>query len=173
MVPTSRHMWNLIMSRPFPAEVMASIQIPRSYKEAITGKDARFWRGAMATEMIDLHAKWDLPGSGAAERSKLRQHGYLGSRPRLFGIFDLDNPGPAAIEHLVQQTEGVRIRGVTTVECDPCGKAKVRRQIRRTPRANDEGPGERLAIIFQSYDGDSITKEITAFNALLVLRMGQ
>ncbi|CCE32516.1 uncharacterized protein CPUR_06376 [Claviceps purpurea 20.1] len=40
----------------FPAEVIAGIQIPRSYKEAISGKDAEFWRGAMATEMLNLHA---------------------------------------------------------------------------------------------------------------------
>jgi len=41
----------------------------------------------------------------------------------------LGHPGPAAIEHLIRQSEGVRIKGVTTVECDACGRAKSRRQI--------------------------------------------
>ena len=70
----------------------------------------------------------------------------------------LGHPGPAAIEHLVQQAEGVRVKGVTTVQCDSCGRAKLRRQISRAPRTNDEGPGERLAIDFHSYE-TSISKE--------------
>ena len=71
----------------------------------------------------------------------------------------LGHPGPAAIEHLVHQSEGVRIKGVTTVECDACGRAKSRRQIRRTPRPNDEGPGGRIALDFHSYEEGSSTKE--------------
>ncbi len=71
----------------------------------------------------------------------------------------LGHPGPAAIEHLVHHSEGVRIKGVTTVECNACGRAKSRRQIRRAPRINDEGPGERIAIDFHSYEEGSSTKE--------------
>ncbi|KAF7575750.1 hypothetical protein PtrM4_073740, partial [Pyrenophora tritici-repentis] len=71
----------------------------------------------------------------------------------------LGHPGPAAIEHLVQQSEGVRVQGVTTVQCDSCGRAKSKRQIRRLPRTNDEGPGERLAIDFHTYEVQAITKE--------------
>ena len=71
----------------------------------------------------------------------------------------MGHPGPAAIEHLVQQSEGVRIKGVTTVKCDACGRAKTKRQIRRAPRSNHEGPGERLAIDFHSYEEGSSTKE--------------
>jgi hypothetical protein len=71
----------------------------------------------------------------------------------------MGHPGPAAIEHLVQQSEGVRIKGITTVQCDACGRAKTKRQIRRTPRVNDQGPGERLAIDFHSYEEGSSTKE--------------
>ena len=56
----------------------------------------------------------------------------------------LGHPGPAAIEHLVQQAEGVRTKGITTVKCDSCGRAKSRRQISRAPRINHNGPGERL-----------------------------
>ncbi|KAI1510922.1 gag-pre-integrs multi-domain protein [Pyrenophora tritici-repentis] len=71
----------------------------------------------------------------------------------------LGHPGPAAIEHLVQQSEGVRVQGETTVQCDSCGRAKSKRQIRRLPRTNDEGPGERLAIDFHTYEVQAITKE--------------
>jgi hypothetical protein len=71
----------------------------------------------------------------------------------------LGHPGPAALEHLVQQSEGVRIKGITTVQCNACGKAKTKRQVRRTPRVNDQGPGERLAIDFHTYEEGSSTKE--------------
>jgi hypothetical protein len=71
----------------------------------------------------------------------------------------LGHPGPSAIEHLVQQAEGVRVKGVTTVECNSCGRAKSRRQISRAPRINDEGPGERLALDFHSYEEQSLNKE--------------
>ena len=71
----------------------------------------------------------------------------------------LGHPGPAAIEHLVQQSEGVKIIGITTVQCDACGISKSKRQIRRAPRLNDEGPGERIAIDFHEYEAGSFTKE--------------
>ncbi|KAI0568257.1 polyprotein, partial [Pyrenophora tritici-repentis] len=44
-------------------------------------------------------------------------------------------------------------------QCDSCGRAKSKRQIRRLPRTNDEGPGERLAIDFHTYEVQAITKE--------------
>jgi hypothetical protein len=71
----------------------------------------------------------------------------------------MGHPGPNAIEHLVQQSQGVRLQGITTVQCDACGRSKIRRQIRRTPRTNDEGPGERVAIDFHSYEEGSVSKE--------------
>ncbi|KAK1912632.1 hypothetical protein P3342_004568 [Pyrenophora teres f. teres] len=71
----------------------------------------------------------------------------------------LGHPGPAAIEHLVQQSEGVRVQGVTTVQCNSCGRAKLRRQVRRSPRTNNEGLGERLAIDFHTYEHQTVTKE--------------
>jgi hypothetical protein len=71
----------------------------------------------------------------------------------------LGHPGPSAIEHLVQQSEGVKIVGITTVQCDACGRSKSKRQIRRAPRLNDEGPGERIAIDFHEYEEGSFTKE--------------
>ena len=71
----------------------------------------------------------------------------------------MGHPGPSALEHLVQQSEGVRIKGITTVKCDACGKAKSKRQVRRSPRHIDEGPGERIAVDFHAYEDGSSTKE--------------
>ena len=45
------------------------------------------------------------------------------------------------------------------MQCNACGRAKTKRQIKRTPRINDEGPGERLAVDFHSYEDGSTTKE--------------
>jgi hypothetical protein len=53
----------------------------------------------------------------------------------------------------------VRIKGITTVECNSCGRAKSRRQISRAPRINNDGPGERLSIDFHSYEHQAVTKE--------------
>lgn len=71
----------------------------------------------------------------------------------------LGHPGPDALEHLVQQSEGVKIVGVPTVKCDACGIAKSKRLIRRTPRTIIEGPGEQVAIDFHDYEDGSTTKE--------------
>jgi hypothetical protein len=71
----------------------------------------------------------------------------------------LGHPGLSALEHLVQQSQGVRIAGITTVQCNACGTAKLKRQVRRAPRTNNEGPGERLAIDFHTYEDGSSTKE--------------
>ena len=40
----------------------------------------------------------------------------------------LGHPGPEALEHLVNVSKGVRIRGIKTVECDACGISKAKRQ---------------------------------------------
>ncbi|KAG6996633.1 Retrovirus-related Pol polyprotein from transposon RE1 [Fusarium oxysporum f. sp. conglutinans] len=64
----------------------------------------------------------------------------------------LGHPGPQALEHLVSASQGVRIRGPTTVECDACGISKVKRQVRRAPRQQPgQTAGERIAIDFHDY----------------------
>ena len=64
----------------------------------------------------------------------------------------LGHPGPQALEHLVNCSEGAKIKGVTTVECDACGVSKIKRQIRRAQRDVDDGPGRRLAIDFHDFE---------------------
>jgi hypothetical protein len=64
----------------------------------------------------------------------------------------LGHPGPQALEHLVNSSQGVRIRGPKTVECVSCGLSKAKRQIRRETRDVCEGPGLQLAIDFHDYE---------------------
>ncbi|KAI8930550.1 hypothetical protein NX059_012545 [Plenodomus lindquistii] len=114
----------------------------------------------------ELHGQWVIehhtpaPAAYHTHKATSRTLRRAQIAPALVWHKRLGHPGPAAVEHLVQQAEGVRIKGITTVECDSCGRAKARRQIRRAPRnTDDEGPGERLAIDFHSYEHQSITKE--------------
>jgi hypothetical protein len=64
----------------------------------------------------------------------------------------LGHPGPQTLEHLVNSTEGVRIRGPTTVECEACGLTKASRQIHRERRDRGEEPGERISIDFHDFE---------------------
>ena len=69
----------------------------------------------------------------------------------------LGHPGPETLKHLVNASQGVRIRGLKTVEYDHCGTAKIRRQTRRTPRFENKPPlkrGERFAIDFHDWEED-------------------
>ncbi|KAL2137577.1 hypothetical protein VTI28DRAFT_8991 [Corynascus sepedonium] len=77
----------------------------------------------------------------------------------------LGHPGPGALEHLVNSTQGVRIKGITTAQCDACARGKLYRQERRTPRdIQDFHPGEKLALDFHDFKPD---KE--GYNSLLLI----
>ena len=71
----------------------------------------------------------------------------------------LGHPGLSALEHLVQQSEGVKITRVLTVDCDACGRAKAKQLIRRTLRRIDEALGERVLLDFHDYKANSLIKE--------------
>jgi len=58
----------------------------------------------------------------------------------------LSHPGPQALEHLVYYSQGVRIKGPTTVEYKACGISKAKIQTRRQPRDHNEGPGLQLTM---------------------------
>lgn len=66
----------------------------------------------------------------------------------------MGHPGPQTLQHLVNSSEGVRIRGLTTVECQACGVSKAKRAIRRQAREVEQEPGARLAIDFHDYEPD-------------------
>ena len=76
----------------------------------------------------------------------------------------LGHPGPQALEHLVNSSQGVRIKGITTVVCNACGTSKAKRQIRRFPREIHEDPGKRIAIDFHDFEEDD-----DGFNSLMLL----
>jgi Reverse transcriptase (RNA-dependent DNA polymerase) len=68
----------------------------------------------------------------------------------------LGHPGPEALNHLVNQSQGVRIKGaITTIDCNDCGCAKAKRQIRREPRDRPEKAGTHLAIDFHDFEQSS------------------
>jgi hypothetical protein len=54
----------------------------------------------------------------------------------------------------VNSSQGVRIKDITTVECDTCGTSKAKRQIRRYLKEISEGPGMRIAIDFHDFEED-------------------
>lgn len=66
----------------------------------------------------------------------------------------LGHPGPAAIDHLPHHSRGVRIKGLSTAECDACGRAKAKRLISRRPRERPNKPGQRLAVDFLDFEPD-------------------
>lgn len=72
--------------------------------------------------------------------------------------------GPAALEHLVEQATGVRIKGVPTIKCEACNLSKIKRKVSRRPREHNEGPGMRIAIDFHPWE-----KGIKNFRTLLLL----
>jgi hypothetical protein len=67
----------------------------------------------------------------------------------------LGHTGPKALEHLVNSSEGVRIKGPTTTQCDSCAQAKMKRQIQRAARRLDDfKPGEKIALDFHDFEED-------------------
>ncbi|KAH7471650.1 hypothetical protein FOMA001_g13746 [Fusarium oxysporum f. sp. matthiolae] len=101
----------------------------------------------------------DKSTTAAAFLAKRKQYDSWTKRPprsgdETFWHLRLGHPGPEALKHLVGQCRGVKIRGISTVECDACGMAKVKRQVRRQRRVPPEKAGIRLAIDFHDMSGD-------------------
>jgi hypothetical protein len=63
----------------------------------------------------------------------------------------MEHPEPSALEHLVNASKGMKIKGFTIIYCETYALAKMRKQIRRALREFDEGPGERIAVDFHDY----------------------
>lgn len=117
---------------------------------------------AIIGNLTEIHGQWVLeyePPSHASHHARKISSRTRRAPQKASAILwhkRLGYPGPAAIEHLAQQAEGVRVKGITTVECDSCGRAKSKRQIRGAPRINTR---ERLTIDFHAYETQSVTKE--------------
>lgn len=76
----------------------------------------------------------------------------------------LGHPEPEAMEHLVNKSKGVRLKGILTDECDDCACAKARRTIRREPRAGQliDNPGIHLAADFHDFMYEETTDYYTS-----------
>ena len=116
-------------------------------------------------ELEDKHGQFvieDLPRglhSAALTVHRHRIHSAT-SRSRSGGTANLwhlrlGHSGPEAVAHLTKHTEGVRIRGPTTVQCDACGIAKVKQRIRRAPREGTHNAAQRWAFDIVPFEGDS------------------
>ena len=65
----------------------------------------------------------------------------------------MGHPNPEALRRIINATDGVRIRGPSTVECDQCGTAKAKRVPNRSePYRKGEEKGERFAIDFHDFE---------------------
>ncbi|KJZ70650.1 hypothetical protein HIM_09970 [Hirsutella minnesotensis 3608] len=127
---------------------------------------------ALITEKCGQLVLEDIPddfsrGSFFTRRNKFNS--YTKRRPQKATAelwhLRLGHPGPRALEHLVNASQGVRIKGIPTHKCDNCAMAKIKRQIRRTPRETDSfNPGERLAVDFHDFERDG-----EGYNSLLLV----
>ncbi len=93
----------------------------------------------------------------AAFSARHKQHTTWTKRPPAKAIAKtwherMGHPGPKALEHLVICSEGARLKGITTVQCDACGVSKMKRQVRRYKREFSEKEGERLALDIHPYE---------------------
>ena len=114
-------------------------------------------------ELKESHGQWVLEDNSTTNQASCAIH--KSSKPRhpktdaLLWHRRLGHPGPSALEHLVSHSQRVRIKGITTVQCDACGQSKSKRKISRKPRQINKGPGERIAIDFYDYKKEFCTKE--------------
>jgi len=83
----------------------------------------------------------------------------------------LGHLGSNAFRHLQGAAEDVRIKGSwkdgpKTVECDACGTAKMKRQIRRAPRHTE---GERQPMECLAIDLHNLTEDSEDYDSLLFI----
>jgi hypothetical protein len=63
----------------------------------------------------------------------------------------IGHPEPSALEHLINAFKGMKIKSPIIIQCEACALAKIRKQIKRTPRKSDENSEERIAVNFHDY----------------------
>jgi hypothetical protein len=63
----------------------------------------------------------------------------------------MKHPGPSALEHLVNASKRVKIKGPIIVQCEAYALVKIQKQIKRASKEFNEGPGKRIAVDFHNY----------------------
>ena len=140
-------------------------------------KTLRSANGSLVAKIKDIHNQYVLeyrqPGEkymspGFNDQSVFTANSSTKVRPSLATAETwhqrLGHPGPQALEHLVNASEGVRIKGIPTTKCDNCATAKIHRQIRRAVRTDHLVRGERLAVDFHDFETDR-----QGFNSLMLI----
>jgi hypothetical protein len=114
-------------------------------------------------DLNEVHGQWVIERPSADHQTIMAtikpRHNQRQRARALIWHRRMGHPGPSALEHLVQHSEGVKITGILTIDCDACGRAKSRKLISRVPRTIEEAPGERISLDFHDYEADSSTKE--------------
>ena len=123
---------------------------------------------AVICELVEKHGQFvieDIPREVSRASFYLRRHRFNSWTERPTATADArtwhlrtGHPGPQALTHLVGHSEGVKIKGIPTVECDSCGCAKIKRQIYRKAREPPFKAGVRLAVDFHDYERSSLDK---------------
>jgi hypothetical protein len=63
----------------------------------------------------------------------------------------MEHPKPSALEHLINASKKMKIKGPIIIQYEACALAKIRKQIKRAPRKSDESPEKRIAVNFHNY----------------------
>jgi hypothetical protein len=117
-------------------------------------------------ELVEKHDQYVMeyiPYKVSRASFYARRHKYNSWTKRAPNLADshtwhlrLGHPGPEALNHLVTHSQGVRIKGIPTVECDDCACAKAKRSVRREPREEPDKAGSHLAIDFHDFEPDTV-----------------
>jgi hypothetical protein len=63
----------------------------------------------------------------------------------------MGHPKPSALEHLINASKGIKIKGPIIIQYETYALAKIRKQIKRAPRKSDENSGKRITVDFHNY----------------------
>jgi hypothetical protein len=63
----------------------------------------------------------------------------------------IGHPKPSALEHLINASKGVKIKGPIIIQYEACALAKIQKQIKRALKKFNESSGKHIAVNFHNY----------------------
>jgi hypothetical protein len=63
----------------------------------------------------------------------------------------IGHPEPSALEHLINASKRVKMKGPIIIQYKAYALAKIRKQIKQASRKFDENPEKRIAVNFHNY----------------------